>query len=163
MRQHASAYVSMRPADEPGYATSAQEFDQLHPGVRSEEGSVTGVSTMPLNPAATEFVTFAAPAVSAVSKEADDSDSSLPELVESSSSEDDSEDDEPVPASPFWFSHKHPEGLHMNGHEFHDFCSVRRQQDQQHKQLLLLHQSSQHFFKNQVQADPAAPLTGQAS
>jgi hypothetical protein len=92
-----------------------------------EKGSVTGVSTMPLNPgagefmpnpAATEFVTFAAPAVSAVSEEGDDSDSSLPELIAWSSSVDDSEDDKPVLASPFGFSHKQPEGLHMNGHEF---------------------------------------------
>jgi hypothetical protein len=60
---------------------------------------------------------IAAPAVSAVSEEGYDSDSSLPELVALYSSEDDSEDDEPVPASPFSFSHEHPEGLHMNGHE----------------------------------------------
>ena len=46
----------------------------------------------------------------------------------------------------------------MNGHEFRDFCSLRKQQGQQHKQLLLLHQSSQDFFKNQEQAGLAAPL-----
>ncbi len=93
---------------------------QLRPGSSissiSEKGSLTWVSTMPLNPAATEFVTFAAPAVSAVSEEGDNSDSSLPDLVALYSSEDDSEDDEPVLASAFGFSHKHPEGLHMNGH-----------------------------------------------
>ena len=46
-----------------------------------------------------------------IESDGDDSDRSLPGLAASSSDED-SDDEDPV--SPFWFSGKQPDGLHMN-------------------------------------------------